>query len=208
MRIPFISLHCRPERSRSAAAPMVGLGLGVGYGDRSMAAMATATAAYGYGGSYYGYGYYGGYELRLRLAYYGWYDDYYYPGTGYLRVRQQSPRDGSWSDRQRAYWTAADPCSAPTSDGTHPDQPDRPAIGAPRTGAASAAAPATASIDAQLSGSERSSRTRHERRAQRKPRPQSRAGDSELRASAAVRRAPPDQDDRGEPSSRSRRPDW
>lgn len=54
---------------------------------------------YGYGGMSLGYGsgYYGGYP------YYGWYDDFYYPGTGYY-VYDRIGRRHSWSDSQRRYW--------------------------------------------------------------------------------------------------------
>ena len=53
-----------------------------------------------YGGASLGYGtgYYGGYS-----PYWGWYGDYYYPGTGiyvYDRYRRAHP----WSDDQRHYW--------------------------------------------------------------------------------------------------------
>ena len=88
MRIPFISLIAAGALALGGCAygdMVYGLGYGGGYGlTATMAAlitapaMATASAGYGGYGPYYGgYGGYGGYGRR-----YGWYDDYYYPGTG------------------------------------------------------------------------------------------------------------------------------
>jgi hypothetical protein len=53
-------------------------------------------AGYGYGYPGYGYGY---------APYYGWYDDFYYPGTGYYvyDIYRQPHR---WTDAQREYWEA------------------------------------------------------------------------------------------------------
>ncbi|MCU6455793.1 hypothetical protein LPN01_17065 [Sphingomonas sp. A2-49] len=67
----------------------VGYGGGGYYGD-----------GYGYGDPYgggYGYGY-GGYP-----SYFGWYGDYYYPGTG-IYVYDQYRRPYRWNDGQRRYW--------------------------------------------------------------------------------------------------------
>jgi len=74
------------------------------------AALLAATAAltlsgcmgddYGYGGGVsmgYGSGYYGG------DPYWGWYDDYYYPGAGYY-IYDRGGRRYSWNDNQRRYW--------------------------------------------------------------------------------------------------------
>lgn len=53
-----------------------------------------------------GYGYSGvsvGYNSGWGSPYWGWYDDYYYPGTGvyvYDRYRHRH----AWNDGQRAYW--------------------------------------------------------------------------------------------------------
>lgn len=51
-----------------------------------------------YASGYYGGGYYGS-----AAPYYGWYGDYYYPGTGiYVYDRYRVGR--RWSDADRAYW--------------------------------------------------------------------------------------------------------
>jgi hypothetical protein len=64
-----------------------GVSFGVGYG-----------GGYGYGDPYYGggYGYYG--------SPFGWYDDFYYPGTG-IYVYDSYRRPHAWNDRQRRYWS-------------------------------------------------------------------------------------------------------
>lgn len=54
-------------------------------------------AGYGYGG--YGYP---GYNLAYA-PYWGWYDDCYYPGTGYY-VYDRHHRRHHWTDAQRRYW--------------------------------------------------------------------------------------------------------
>lgn len=74
-----------------AYGPYGGLGVGVGYGN----------AGYydpyydSYNDPYYGRGY--GYSP------YGWYDDFYYPGSGYY-VYDSYRRPYHWSDAQRRYW--------------------------------------------------------------------------------------------------------
>lgn len=65
---------------------------------------------YGYGGGYGGVGvgyasapwdpYYGGYSGD---PYWGWNNDFYYPGTGYY-VFDRSNRRYRWNDQQRGYW--------------------------------------------------------------------------------------------------------
>lgn len=58
-----------------------------------------ADDGYGYGGSRVAVGYNAGWGS----PYWGWYDDYYYPGTGvyvYDRYRHRH----AWNDGQRAYW--------------------------------------------------------------------------------------------------------
>ena len=58
----------------------------------------------------YGYGYnrvavsYGNYHR----PYYGWYDNYYYPGTGYYLYDRYGSRH-RWNDRYRNYWESRRP---------------------------------------------------------------------------------------------------
>jgi hypothetical protein len=62
-------------------------------GGAALAAAGCATDGYG------GYGY-------TDLSYgsdYGWYDDYYYPGSGYY-VYERSGKRHRWSDSQRRHW--------------------------------------------------------------------------------------------------------
>lgn len=54
---------------------------------------------YGYSGVSVGYGSYGGYAS----PYYGWYDGFYYPGTGYYVYDRYGSRH-RWGDRHRRYW--------------------------------------------------------------------------------------------------------
>ena len=68
-------------------APYGGVSLGVGYGG-------------GYGDYYGGYGGYGGYYGSP----FGWYDDFYYPGTG-IYVYDSYRRPHRWNDTQRRYWS-------------------------------------------------------------------------------------------------------
>lgn len=56
-----------------------------------------ATDGYGYGRLGYGSSYYGG------SPYWGWYDDYYYPGTGYYIYDRYGSRH-RWNDGHRRYW--------------------------------------------------------------------------------------------------------
>jgi hypothetical protein len=58
-----------------------------------------ATDNFGYGGlsAGYGNGYYSG------NPYSGWYDDFYYPGSGYY-VYDRGGRRHSWNNNQRRYW--------------------------------------------------------------------------------------------------------
>jgi hypothetical protein len=71
------------------------------------AALAGAVAVggctdYGYGG--YGYGGVStGYAAAYGDPYWGWNDDYYYPGTG-VYVYDQGRRRHRWNDAQRGYW--------------------------------------------------------------------------------------------------------
>ena len=66
----------------------VGYGNGGYYGD-----------GYGYADPYYG----GGYGYGAGSSYFGWYGDYYYPGTG-IYVYDQYRRPYRWNDGQRRYW--------------------------------------------------------------------------------------------------------
>jgi hypothetical protein len=61
--------------------------------------------AYGGYGDYYGYngGYYDGGGAYYDPSYYGWYDNYYYPGTG-VYVYDRAHNRHRWDDRQRSYW--------------------------------------------------------------------------------------------------------
>ena len=106
MRIPFISL---------AAVGAIALGgcgyggLGYGYGDYGYGGYGGyggysgyngyGYSPYGYGSPYYGAGYYGGFGS----PYWGWYDNYYYPGTG-IYVYDSYRRPRVWTDTQRRYW--------------------------------------------------------------------------------------------------------
>ena len=63
----------------------VSVGTGFGYG------------SYGYGGYGHGYGAYGS-------PYWGWYDGFYYPGSGFY-VYDRYRRAFYWNDRYRRYWT-------------------------------------------------------------------------------------------------------
>ena len=53
---------------------------------------------YGYGRSYYGSSYY-----APSRSYYGWYNDYYYPGVG-VYIFDRSGSRYRWTDDHRRYW--------------------------------------------------------------------------------------------------------
>jgi hypothetical protein len=80
-----------------AYGPYGGLGVGVGYGNNGY--YDPYYGGYGYG-SRYGYGASYGYGS----PYFGWYDGFYYPGTGYY-VYDRYRRPYRWSNTQRHYWT-------------------------------------------------------------------------------------------------------
>lgn len=65
---------------------------------------AACTDGYGYSGAGVGYGVadYGG-PYGYTPGYYGWYNDYYYPGTG-AYVYDRARRPYRWNDDQRRYW--------------------------------------------------------------------------------------------------------
>jgi hypothetical protein len=54
---------------------------------------------YGYGGGYYR----GGYALSDGGPFYGWYDDYYYPGSGHYIYDRRGHRR-AMNQAQRRYW--------------------------------------------------------------------------------------------------------
>jgi hypothetical protein len=96
----------------------------LGFPIRHLAIVLAASAALGgcasYYGGYGGNGGYGGLSVGIGNGYYdpyysnlgyyggnpywGWYDNYYYPGTGYY-VYDTYRRPHMWSDSQRSYWT-------------------------------------------------------------------------------------------------------
>jgi len=76
--------------------------------------LAGCTDGYGYSGVSVGYGGYGGYGGyadpygydnigAFGSPYWGWYGDYYYPGTGYY-VYDRDRRPYRWNSGQRSYW--------------------------------------------------------------------------------------------------------
>ncbi len=90
MRIPLVGLILAGGLALSGCASNglysgVSVGTGFGYG------------SYGYGG--YGYPY-----SRFGSPYWGWYDGFYYPGTGFY-VYDRWSRPFYWNDRYRRYWT-------------------------------------------------------------------------------------------------------
>jgi hypothetical protein len=58
---------------------------------------ACATDGYGYGGGGFAY------EAGWGDPYWGWYGDYYYPGTG-IYVYDSGRHRHRWNDAQRRYW--------------------------------------------------------------------------------------------------------
>ncbi len=99
MRARFLTLIAAAGLSLGGCA-YGGLGLGAGYGDPY------GYGGYGYGSPYYGYGYgspygYGGFGSPYGYygSPFGWYDGYYYPGTGYYVYDR---------DRNRRVMTAAE----------------------------------------------------------------------------------------------------
>lgn len=81
-----------------------GYGYGAGY------------PGYGYGAGYPGYGYGAGYPGYgyAYAPYWGWYDNFYYPGTGFY-VYDSYRRPHRWTDAQRRYWTVRREQAASTS---------------------------------------------------------------------------------------------
>ncbi|MBO0749552.1 MAG: hypothetical protein J2O44_03840 [Porphyrobacter sp.] len=77
------------------------------------AILATATLAIAGCADYYGYPGYA--AVRVGYAspyyaspYYGWYDDYYYPGVGVYIYGRTGERQ-RWNSAQRSYWQARRP---------------------------------------------------------------------------------------------------
>ena len=98
-----------------------GLGVGMGYGSPYGGYYDPYYSGYGrygsgvrigYGLGYGGYGGYGGYYgspygyggYGYGMPYWGWYDNWYYPGTGYYVYDRYRNRQ-VWTDAQKAYWT-------------------------------------------------------------------------------------------------------
>jgi hypothetical protein len=96
MRIPFICLTAAGAIALGGCT-YGGLGLGYGYGDYGYGGYGYSPYGY-YGSPYYGAGYYGGFGSP-----WGWYDNYYYPGTG-IYVYDSYRRPRIWTDSQRRYW--------------------------------------------------------------------------------------------------------
>jgi len=77
-------------------------GVSVGYGD-----------GYGYDGGYYDDGYYDGHydpwwnsygSYYRQRPYWGWYNGFYYPGTGFY-IYDRWRRPIRWNDNHRSYWS-------------------------------------------------------------------------------------------------------
>jgi hypothetical protein len=68
------------------------------------AAFAIASCA----NDYYGRHGYAGASIGYASPYYGWYDDYYYPGVG-AYVYERSGVRHRWNDSQRRYWQSRRP---------------------------------------------------------------------------------------------------
>ena len=98
----------------------VGVGYGSGYGGYGgYGGYYNPYCSYGYGSYGLGYGGYGGYDrygfpyggtgygscgYGFGSPYFGWYGDYYYPGSGYY-VYDRYRRPHVWTDSQKRYWT-------------------------------------------------------------------------------------------------------
>src|SRR5687768_4553496 len=82
-----------------------GSGVSVSYGDRYYDPYYGGYSRYGYGSPYgYGsrYGYGSGYGYGY-MPYYGWYNGFYYPGTGYY-VYDRNRRPRQLTEAERRYW--------------------------------------------------------------------------------------------------------
>ncbi|HVE00734.1 MAG TPA: hypothetical protein VNB78_03445 [Sphingomicrobium sp.] len=105
MRIPSLRL--------AAVALMSGISLGgCAYGYDPYGPYGGVSVGYGYGSGYpyggYGYGYDPYYSYGSYGGYYGspfgWYDNYYYPGTG-IYVYDRYRTRHVWTDSQKRYWS-------------------------------------------------------------------------------------------------------
>lgn len=88
----------------AAAVGLSACTTGLGYGPYGGSGVSVGINSGYYDPYYDGYGY--GYS-RARYGYtpyWGWYDGFYYPGTGYY-VYDIYRRPHRWNDRQRRYWT-------------------------------------------------------------------------------------------------------
>jgi len=74
---------------------------GYGYGGMGYASDYYGEGYGGYGGYYDNYG--GGYGYAGYPSYYGWYDDFYYPGVGFY-IYDRGGHRHRWNDHQRHYW--------------------------------------------------------------------------------------------------------
>lgn len=116
MRIPFISLIAGSALALGGCAyGGLGLGYGGGYGSYGSYGSPYYGASYGHGSRYYGGGYgygssyYGGYGSP-----YGWYGNYYYPGSGYY-VYDSYRRPYAMTTTQRQYWSTRSPALRTTT---------------------------------------------------------------------------------------------
>lgn len=111
MRIPFVSLIAASALALGGCAYG---GIGLGYGDPYAGYYGSqygGYGGYGYNSGYAGYGYNSGYGSPYGYGagygygspYYGWYDGYYYPGSG-TYVYGRDGRRHAWSDSHRTYW--------------------------------------------------------------------------------------------------------
>lgn len=115
MRIPFITALAAGALALGGCA-YGDLGMGLGYGD--------GYGGYGgYGYSPYSSGYYGGAYYGSSYGYspyssygspYGWYNNYYYPGTGYY-VYDSYRRPYAMTTTQRQYWSTRSPALRTTT---------------------------------------------------------------------------------------------
>ena len=107
-------------RKTAIAALAIGLAAGLsgcvddyGYGGVGVGYAAPPPGYYGDGvyedgpygdGLYGGYGGYGDYGYGFGASYFGWYGDYYYPGSG-IYVYDRYRRPYRWNGDQQRYWS-------------------------------------------------------------------------------------------------------